>query len=49
MKTTLVYPKPEIYQHDPSIVPFSSLCGGDQHDGKHGDQHDRDRGRSLLP
>ena len=25
MKTTLVYPRPEIYQLDPSIVPFSSL------------------------
>ena len=25
MKATLVYPKPEIYQLDPSIVPFSTL------------------------
>ena len=25
MKATLVYPKPEIYQLDPSIVKFSSL------------------------
>ena len=25
MKATLVYPKPEIYQLDPSIVPFSSI------------------------
>ena len=25
MKATLVYPKPEIYQLDPSIVKFSTL------------------------
>ena len=25
MKATLVYPKPELFQLDPSIVPFSSL------------------------